>query len=118
MGIDPTGPSGGSFLAALINSPNLEERWHQGGYVGYGITAVGAFAFLLAIPSIAGAGLLEGLDLVSEGGFEASLLVGMAVAAVSGYLAIAGLLRLITRFGLAPFAAYCIAFGTLALVLL
>ena len=49
FGIDPTGPSGGSFLAALINSPNLEERWHQGGYVGYAITAVGVFAFLLAI---------------------------------------------------------------------
>jgi biopolymer transport protein ExbB len=49
FGIDPTGPSGGSFLAALINSPNMEERWHQGGYIGYAITAVGAFAFLLAI---------------------------------------------------------------------
>jgi biopolymer transport protein ExbB len=49
FGVDPTGPSGGSFLAALINSPNLEERWHQGGYIGYAITAVGAFAFILAI---------------------------------------------------------------------
>lgn len=49
FGADPTGPTGGSFLAALINSPNVEERWHQGGYVGYAITAVGAFAFLLAI---------------------------------------------------------------------
>lgn len=49
FGVDPTGPTGGSFLAALINSPNLEERWHQGGYVGYAITAVGAFAFVLAI---------------------------------------------------------------------
>jgi biopolymer transport protein ExbB len=49
FGIDPTGPTGGSFLAALINSPNIEERWHQGGYVGYAITAVGAFAFILAI---------------------------------------------------------------------
>ncbi len=49
FGIDPTGPTGGSFLAALINSPNLEERWHQGGYIGYAITAVGVFAFLLAI---------------------------------------------------------------------
>ena len=49
FGIDPTGPSGGSFLSALINSPNLEERWRQGGYIGYAITAVGAFAFLLAI---------------------------------------------------------------------
>ena len=49
FGIDPTGPTGGSFLAAIIDTPTLEERWHQGGYVGYAITAVGAFAFLLAI---------------------------------------------------------------------
>jgi biopolymer transport protein ExbB len=49
FGVDPTGPTGGSFLAALINSPNLEERWHQGGYVGYAITAVGVVAFLIAI---------------------------------------------------------------------
>ncbi len=49
FGVDPTGPTGGSFLAALINSPNMEERWHQGGYIGYAITAVGAFAFILAI---------------------------------------------------------------------
>ncbi|GAB3285140.1 MotA/TolQ/ExbB proton channel family protein [Parahaliea aestuarii] len=49
FGVDPTGPTGGSYLAALINSPNLEERWHQGGYVGYAITAVGVFGFLLAI---------------------------------------------------------------------
>lgn len=49
FGIDPTGPTGGSFLAAIIDSPSLVERWHQGQYVGYAITAVGAFAFLLAI---------------------------------------------------------------------
>lgn len=48
-GIDPTGPAGGSLLQALINSPSLEERWHQGGTVGYIITAVGAFALLLAL---------------------------------------------------------------------
>ncbi len=49
FGIDPTGPTGGSFLAAIIDSPTLEERWHQGGYVGYAITAVGVFAFILAL---------------------------------------------------------------------
>ncbi|MEM9316783.1 MAG: MotA/TolQ/ExbB proton channel family protein, partial [Pseudomonadota bacterium] len=49
FGIDPTGPTGGSFLAAIIDTPTLVERWHQGGYVGYAITAVGIFAFLLAI---------------------------------------------------------------------
>ena len=49
FGADPTGPSGGSFLAALINSPTISERWHQGGNVGYAITAVGVLAFVLAI---------------------------------------------------------------------
>jgi biopolymer transport protein ExbB len=49
FGIDPTGPTGGSFLSAIIDTPNLEERWHQGGYVGYAITAVGIFAWLLAL---------------------------------------------------------------------
>ncbi|MGY8859806.1 MAG: MotA/TolQ/ExbB proton channel family protein [Pseudomonadales bacterium] len=49
FGVDPTGPTGGSYLAAIIGTPTLAERWHQGGYVGYAITALGIFAFLLAI---------------------------------------------------------------------
>lgn len=49
VGIDPTGPSGGSLLAALIHSPRLMERWHQGGVVGYFITFVGACALVLAM---------------------------------------------------------------------
>ncbi|PCJ45900.1 MAG: energy transducer TonB [Moraxellaceae bacterium] len=49
VGLDPTGPSGGSYLAALINTPSWEERWHQGKLVGYIITTVGAFALLIAL---------------------------------------------------------------------
>lgn len=49
FGIDPTGPTGGTFLSALIDSPTLTERWHQGGVVGYIITAVGAVAAIIAI---------------------------------------------------------------------
>ena len=49
IGIDPTGAAGGGFLKAIINTPTLEERWHQGRQVGYIITAVGAFAVLGAI---------------------------------------------------------------------
>lgn len=49
FGIDPTGPTGGSYLAALIDSPTLEERWHQGGVIGYIITAVGVIAVLIAL---------------------------------------------------------------------
>lgn len=49
VGIDPTGPSGGSLLTALIQSPTLAERWDQGGLVGYVITAIGMVALLLAL---------------------------------------------------------------------
>jgi undecaprenyl-diphosphatase len=76
------------------------------------------YAFLLGVPAIAGAGLLQGIELVDKGGFEASLLVGMAVAAVTGYLAIGVLVRLLARSGLAPFAIYCVGFGTAALIAL
>jgi biopolymer transport protein ExbB len=49
VGVDPTGPSGGSLLSALINSPSITERWHQGGLVGYIISAVGLIALLIAL---------------------------------------------------------------------
>lgn len=76
-------------------------------------------AFLLGIPAIAGAGLLNFVDLVGEGDGAISfeLLVGMVVAAIVGYAAIAGLLGLIRRSGLVPFGWYCVGFGALALFL-
>ncbi|MAT51951.1 MAG: energy transducer TonB [Porticoccaceae bacterium] len=49
VGVDPSGPSGGNLLKALIDTPTLVEKWHQGGLVGYIITGVGVFAVLLAI---------------------------------------------------------------------
>lgn len=49
FGIDPTGPSGGSFLAALIDSPTLIERIHQGREVGYIIIAIGIVALLISV---------------------------------------------------------------------
>lgn len=77
------------------------------------------YSFLLGIPAIAGAGLLEFVDLAREGGgVTAATWVGMGVAALSGYAAIALLLRLIGRVGLMPFGIYCVAFGTLALFLI
>ncbi len=49
FGVDPTGPTGGSYLAAVIGEQTLAGRWDQGGYIGYAMTALGIFAFLLAI---------------------------------------------------------------------
>jgi len=49
VGLDPTGPFGGTLLSALVGTPSVEERWHQGGMVGYVITALGVLAVLLAV---------------------------------------------------------------------
>ncbi|HLS97970.1 MAG: MotA/TolQ/ExbB proton channel family protein [Porticoccaceae bacterium] len=49
VGIDPSGPSGGNLLKALIDTPTLVEKWHQGGLVGYIITGIGVFALILAL---------------------------------------------------------------------
>ena len=49
VGIDPTGPKGGNFLKALINTPTMLERWKSGKTVGYLITIVGILGVLLAI---------------------------------------------------------------------
>lgn len=50
VGIDPTGPTGGSYLAALISSPDFQTRYgEQGGTIGSIIIVVGVIAMLFAI---------------------------------------------------------------------
>lgn len=44
--IDPTR---GSVLAVLVDKPTLEERVHQGGFVGYTILGIGALGLLIAL---------------------------------------------------------------------
>jgi len=74
-------------------------------------TEAARFSFLLGIPAIAGGGLLELMMISDTSDFGPELLVGMAVAAVSGYFAIAVLLKALGRIGLAPFAFYCLIVG-------
>jgi biopolymer transport protein ExbB len=45
----PIDPSRGSILGLLVQTPSLEERVQQGGFVGYVILGVGAFGILLAL---------------------------------------------------------------------
>lgn len=69
------------------------------------------FSFLLGIPAIAGAGLSQLPELLDAGQLGVEMVVGLVVAALSGYLAIAWLLAALRRTGLLPFAAYCLAVG-------
>lgn len=78
------------------------------------------FAFLLSIPAVLGANILEIADVV-ENGVDPALLpvyfVGVAVAAVSGYLCIR-LLKMIAEKGkFGAFSYYCWAMGVVTIVL-
>lgn len=60
VGIDPTGAAGGSYLKALIDTPTLVERWHQGRTVGYLITLVGILGLAVAAWRFAALSALTG----------------------------------------------------------
>lgn len=85
--------------------------------------AAARFSFLLSTPITAGAGLLQLRTFLHTGlapAEAASLVAGVASAAIVGVLAISFLLRFVRRYSLAVFAYYRLALGgmTLALVLL
>ena len=46
-------PSRGQLLNALTDTPNLQERVNQGGYVGYVILTLGGLAFVLGVIRLA-----------------------------------------------------------------
>ena len=97
--------SGMTISAGLVRGVGKQEAAH--------------FAFILGIPVIAGAGLLEVAELIgSDESISSEVWVSVAVAAVAGYAAIAILIRLLGRIGLAPFGIYCVSFGALASFLL
>lgn len=82
--------------------------------------AAARFSFLLAVPGIAMAGGYELLQLLGEpdGSVDWSMMsLGLVVSAITGYLCIHWLLKIIGRIGLAPFAIYRFALAALILFL-
>lgn len=86
---------------------------------GLSRTAAARFSFLLSIPVIAGAGLVEvsALEEGSFGSFSTPDVVAASVAAgLSGYWAIRFLLRLVTTDDLTGFARYLVVVGVVTLL--
>jgi len=91
-------------------------------FAGLSRRAAAEFSFLLSIPTILAAAAVENVSAYRHGGgaLDASAwpvyVVGMAVAGVVGYFAVAALLRLIIAMRLIPFIAYTGALGLFLLV--
>lgn len=79
------------------------------------------FSFMMSAPAIVGSLLSEGKDALAEGlslgGDLPAILVGMAVAGVSGYLAIRFFLKLLSKATLNGFALYMALLGILVIIL-
>ena len=71
------------------------------------------FSFLLSVPVIAGAALLEGYKLFKHGNTLGTmpLLVGTIVSAIAGYYAIKVLLKIMEKGKFSWFSFYCLAIG-------
>jgi undecaprenyl-diphosphatase len=83
--------------------------------LGFDRESSARFSFLLSLPVVAGAALLQLGHLVKSGipaGEGAPMLVGIATSAFFGYLSVVFLLRLVQRSSLYPFVWYRLATGT------
>jgi len=89
----------------------------SGLWVGLGAVAAADFSFLMAIPLIAGAGLVEArhasADIAQVGAVP--LLLGCIVAFLSGVFAIRFLVAMLRRGRFYLFAPYCLAIGLFTL---
>jgi undecaprenyl-diphosphatase len=79
--------------------------------------AAAVFSFLMSAPITFAATVLKVPDAVRETGISAPLVVGVLASAVSGWLAITVLLKLVARRGYGIFAAYRILLGGAILAL-
>ena len=83
-------------------------------------TAAARFSFLMSIPVMLAAGVLEIKDVLVIPGLSSMLPmigVGFVAAAVVGYFSIRWLLRFVTTHSLRPFAVYCTGLGLLVIIL-
>ena len=100
---------------AIIPGISRSAATITGGMVlGLSRDAAARFSFLLALPAILGAGLVELTDLPA-GADIGTLVAAAAIAAAIGFLSIAFLLRYLRTRDTRPFAYYCVVFSAVAL---
>ena len=75
------------------------------------------FSFLMSMPIIAAASILKVPHVLKSEGFSTPLLVGVLASAISGWIAIKGLLRFVTHRSYGAFAAYRVAVGLIVLAI-
>jgi undecaprenyl-diphosphatase len=78
------------------------------------------FSFLVSIPAIAGASILDLKDIIGQGipaGMGMPIIVGTIIAAVSGYFAVKYMIRILEKGSLKGFSYYVWVLGLVVIVL-
>ena len=76
------------------------------------------FSFLMSMPIIAAAVVLEGPKALQQGGLTNELMAGVVASAVSGWLAISILMRYVSRHSYGIFAFYRVVLGLAVLAVI
>jgi len=85
-------------------------------HLGIDRESAARFSFLLSLPAIFGAGILQLKDVISINSTELlPLFSGMLSAGISGYFAIAVMLKIVGKGKLYIFAPYCLILGIVVL---
>ena len=85
--------------------------------LGFTREGAAAFSFLMSMPITAAAAVLKVPDALRASGLSAPLVVGVIASAISGWVAIAVLLRYVARHSFGIFAVYRVLLGAAILAL-
>lgn len=85
--------------------------------LGYTRESAAVFSFLMSMPIIAAAAILKLPHVIKTEGITAPLAVGVIASAVSGWVAIAVLLKFVVRRSYGIFAAYRVLLGLIVLAI-
>jgi undecaprenyl-diphosphatase len=108
----------GQALALIPGTSRSGITISAGLFLGVSRETAARFSFLLSIPAILGAGILKLDELSTATETPAELAAGTIAAAVSGFLAVSFLIRLLRTRTLWPFIWYRLAAGGLFVLLL
>jgi undecaprenyl-diphosphatase len=109
-----------SFSAIFHGFSRSGNTIAVGLFTGMSRKAAAEFSFLLSIPTILAAAVVENIhayrhnpETFSAPGAAPAYLAGMLTAAVVGYLTVSWLLNVVVSMRLTPFVVYCATLGTL-----
>jgi undecaprenyl-diphosphatase len=125
--LDRVGPRDGLYIGlaqVLSLAPGVSRSGvtiTAGRFLSLDRDTAARVSFLLLAPVTAGAVVFKGVEAIREGlpeGVVGPMIVGTIAAAVSGYIAIAGLLALVRRHSYDPFVVYRLLVGIGILILI